>query len=64
MLSNIDGGEIAAIVTGIGLVLTYFGVTGIDSSIITGAVEGVVGIVTFISAFYSWYSHHQKNAAA
>lgn len=62
-MQNFDSGELASIVTGIGLVLTYFGVTGIDSSVITGAVEGVIGIVTFFSAFWSWYSHRQKNAA-
>lgn len=59
-----DSGEIAAVVAGIGLILSLFGVTGVDSTTINGAVNGVIGIVTFGAAVWSWYIHRQKNIAA
>lgn len=56
-----DSGEISAIVAVIGLVLSYFG-AAIDPSLIQGAVSGIIAIVTFGAALWSWYLHRTKNA--
>ena len=56
-----DSGTISALVAVIGLALTYFG-AGIDPTLITGAVQGVFAVVSFVAAVWSWWSHRQKNA--
>lgn len=59
-----DSGEIASVVAIVGLGFSYFGITGIDSSVVTGAINGIIAIVTFAAALWSWYIHRQTNAAA
>ena len=59
-----DSGEVASIVALVGMVLSAIGITGIDSTVLTGAVNGVICVGTIAAAIWSWYSHRQKNAAA
>jgi hypothetical protein len=63
-LKNMDSGEISSIVTIVGLGFSYFGITGIDSSVVTGAINGLIAVVTFGAALWSWYSHRQKNSTS
>lgn len=58
-----DSGEVASIVTIVGMVLSWIGVTNVDPSLISGAVTGCFAIVTFGAALWSWYIHRQKNNA-
>jgi len=51
--------EIPAVVTVIGTVFSFLGVTGIDSSVISGAVNGLISIVTLGMALWAWYNHRQ-----
>lgn len=50
-----DIGYAASWVTIVGVVLSFLGVTGIDSSVISQAVTGVIALVTVGSAVYSHY---------
>ena len=43
----------------IGTVFSFLGVTGIDSSVISGAVNGLISIVTLGMALWAWYNHRQ-----
>lgn len=63
MNTTIDSGEIASIVAIAGMVLSAIGVTGIDSDVLTGVVNGFVSIVAVGAAIWSWYSHRQKNVS-
>jgi hypothetical protein len=58
---NTSTGEVAAIVTVLGVVLGGIGITGIDPSVLNGAVNGVVAIVTLVAAIVSWYQHRKAN---
>ena len=58
-----DSGEIAAIVAVVGMILNYLGITSIDSSAITGAVNGIIAIIAFGAALWSSYKHRQTNAS-
>jgi hypothetical protein len=58
-----DSGEIASIVAMIGMVLSAIGITGIDSTVLAGAVNGILSIAAIGAAIWSWYSHREKNAA-
>ena len=60
---NISSGEIASIVVGVMLVLNYFGVTGIDSGAVTGVINGIIAIVGFGAALWSWYQHRATRVA-
>jgi hypothetical protein len=60
-MQGLDSTEVASIVAGIGLFLSLFGVTGVDSTVINGFVNGVIGIITFAAALWSWWGHRQKN---
>lgn len=53
-----DSAEISAIVAIGGMILSTLGVTGVDSSVLNGAVNGVISIVTIGAAIWSWYAHH------
>lgn len=57
-----DSGQIASIVAVLGLILSTLGVTGVDSSVLTGLVNGVVSAVTLVAALWSFYSHRDKTA--
>ena len=59
-----DSAEIASIVTIAMLALNYFGITGIDSGMITGAINGILALAAFCAAIWSWYGHRQVNAAS
>jgi hypothetical protein len=37
-------------------------ITSIDSSAITGVINGIIAIVAFGAALWSWYKHRQNNA--
>jgi hypothetical protein len=56
-----DSGEITSIVTIIGMIFTYLGITSVDSTVITGAVNGLIAVVTFGAAIWSWYIDRTKN---
>jgi hypothetical protein len=56
-----DSGEITSIVTIIGMIFTYLGITSVDSTVITGAVNGLIAVVTFGAAIWSWYVHRSNN---
>ncbi len=53
-------GEIAAIVTVAGLFLADLGITGVDSTMLTSAVNGLVSFVVIGAALVSWYQHRNK----
>ena len=57
-----DSGTITSVVAVLGLVLSAVGITGIDSTVLAGAVNGVISIVAIGAAVWSWYSHLNKNA--
>lgn len=54
--------EIPAIATLIGTALTFLGITHIDTSVISNAVQGVIALVTLFLALISWYKHRQVAA--
>lgn len=54
-------GEVTSIVAIIGLILSTLGITGVDSTIITGAVNGVVSLVVIFAAILSWLHHRWNN---
>ncbi len=54
-------GEIAALIAVVGVVLSGLGITGIDTGMVSNAVQGVIAIVTFAAAILSWYHHRQAN---
>lgn len=56
--------EIPAIATLIGTIFTFLGITHIDSSVISNAVQGVIAFVTLFLALVSWYKHRQIAVAA
>lgn len=56
--------EIPAIATFVGTIFTFMGITGIDSSLISGAIQGVIALVTLVLAIVSWYKHRQVAAKA
>jgi hypothetical protein len=56
-----NSGEVAAIVSIIGMLFNYLGVTSINSDVITGAVNGVIAIAVFGCGIYSWYIHRTKD---
>jgi len=58
-----DSGLIASIVTVLGFVFGYYGIT-IDPAILTSLVGGIVTIVTAVAAIWSTISHYQKNQSA
>lgn len=57
-----DTGTVAAFVSIIGMVFSFFGAS-IDPQLISGAVQGGIAIATFVAAVWSWYQHRQKTAA-
>jgi preprotein translocase subunit SecF len=57
-----DSGQIASIVAVLGLILSILGVTGIDSTMLTGFVNGVISIITIGAALWSWFSHRDKSS--
>ena len=60
-----NSAEISSIVAIVGMLFSYLGITTIDSSTVTGAVNGLIAIITFGAALYSWYAHRQNaNATA
>jgi hypothetical protein len=56
-----DSGEITAIVGFVGMGLTYFGVTGVDSTVLTGVVNDIIGLISFGALLWSWWVHHKAN---
>jgi len=52
-------GEATGLVAVIGSFLTFLGVTGVDAGTISGAVNGIIGIVTFVAAVWTWWKHRQ-----
>lgn len=58
-----DSGELASIAAIVGMALSYLGVTGVDSTVINGAVNGIIAIAAFGAALWSWYIHRSNNAS-
>jgi hypothetical protein len=58
-----DSAEIASIVAIAGMGLSYLGVTGVDSTVINGAINGVIAIVAFGAALWSWWAHRKNNVS-
>jgi hypothetical protein len=58
-----NSGAVAAIVTIAGLVLSELGVTGIDSSMLNNAINGLVSVGVVAAALWSWHKHHDTPAA-
>lgn len=56
-----NSGEVSSIVAIVGMVFTYLGITSVDSTIITGAVNGIIAIITFGAAIWSWYVHRTSD---
>lgn len=56
--------EIPAIATFVGTIFTFMGITGIDTSVIGGAIQGLIALVTLVLAVVSWYKHRQVAAQA
>lgn len=59
-----SSGEVTGLVAVVGSFLTFLGVTGVDAATISGAVNGVFGIVTFAAAVWTWVKHRQSLKAA
>ena len=59
---GMTSGEIVSIATIIGTGLTFLGVTGIDSSVISSAITGVIALVTIVAAIYSHYTRPSATA--
>lgn len=58
-----DSAEIASVVAIVGMALSYWGITGVDSTTISAAFNGLIAIVTFGAALWSWWAHRKINAA-
>lgn len=58
-----DSGSISALVAIAGMFLSALGITGVDSSVLNSAANGVISIVAIGAALWSWYSHRTKSAA-
>lgn len=52
-------GEVTGIIAVIGTALSFLGVTGIDATMVSSAVNGVIAIVAFAAALWTWYKHKQ-----
>ena len=50
-------GEATAIVTILGSILTFLGITGIDAGLLNQAANGLVSLFTIAFAVYSYYAH-------
>ena len=56
-MTSLTSGEVTAIVTVIGTVLSFLGITGIDSGVISQAVDGVIAFVSIVAAIWTYYKH-------
>jgi hypothetical protein len=54
-----SSGEIASVVAVISLVLSSLGITGVDSTVLNGAVNGVLAFIGIGAAVWSWYQHRK-----
>jgi uncharacterized iron-regulated membrane protein len=54
---NITSGEVAGVVAMIGTGMTFLGITGVDATVVNNAVNGLIAIVTFVSAVWIWWKH-------
>lgn len=50
-------GEVTSIATVIGSLLTLLGITGVDAGTISGAVNGVIAVITLVAAISTFVSH-------
>lgn len=55
-----NSGEIESLVAVIGLVLSALGITGVDSTTLNGAVNGIISVVAIGAALWSWQQHRNK----
>lgn len=53
-----------ALTTVIGTFLSFLGVTGVDAGVISGAVNGIIALLTFATAIWAWRAHKSAVAAA
>ena len=51
-------GEIMSLATIVGVVLSFLGVTQIDSSVISSAITGIIALVTIGASVWAAISHH------
>lgn len=56
-------GEIMTIVTVIGAVFSFLGISGVDSAVISQAVTGIISLITIGSALYVHFAHKKTVAA-
>jgi hypothetical protein len=49
-------GDITAIVTIVGSVFAFLGITGIDSAVVNSAVTGIISLVSIVAAVHAYYS--------
>jgi len=54
--------EVMSLATVVGCVFTFLGVTGIDVSVISNAITGIIALFTVVSAIYTHVAH--KNLVA
>jgi hypothetical protein len=59
---NMDSGEISAIIAFLGSIAVYFN-AGDLVPYIGPTVQGVIAVITFGAAAWSWYQHRAKNNA-
>lgn len=52
-----NSGAVAAVVTIVGLVFSELGITGVDSSVLSTAVNGLFSLATIGAALWSWRKH-------
>lgn len=55
-------GEITSIVTVIGTFLTFLGITGVDTMVLSTAVQGIIALATIIASIMTFYSHSKAVA--
>lgn len=55
-------GEVMAITTVVGSVISMLGITGIDAGLVSQAVTGIVSIITIGTGVWAWFAH--KNVVA
>ena len=59
-----DTTEVMTIATIIGTVFSFLGITGIDANVISGAVTGIISLVTIGTAVWAHFAHKSSVAAS
>lgn len=56
-------GEIMALTTVIGSVISMLGITGIDAGVVNQAVTGVISMITIGTGVWAYFAHKKAVAA-